>query len=261
MFATDYLFDLQRLSDFGCMICSFDGDLDTASGGDIEFNVVKAPNRDRYTFYGSQMESVLTWNFSICKNPCLYNEYSELFFDQYEESMISNWMLKRDGYHWLQFDQEGYEDISYNVQVTSMTPHQIDGKTIGFDLSVVSDCGYGFTNEIVKKFTINSSNSYTLTLHTDMTEYVLPYIVIDGNGKFKINNENDTLQSATQFKNINDQIVMDSDNNIITGINDFDEDFNWYFLRLVNGDNKLTTDSSSDIEIEIIYREARRVIV
>lgn len=29
MFATDFIFDSQRLSDFGCMICSFDGDFQT----------------------------------------------------------------------------------------------------------------------------------------------------------------------------------------------------------------------------------------
>ena len=70
MFATDCLFDKNRASDFGLMIGTFDNDSQTATGGNIEFNVVKTPNRDTFDFYGSQFNEVLTWNFSLIKNPC-----------------------------------------------------------------------------------------------------------------------------------------------------------------------------------------------
>lgn len=275
MFATDFLFDNQRASDFGCIICSFDGGAETASGGEIEYNVVKTPNRDKYTFYGAQFDSVITWTFSICKNPC---KNDTLYFDQYEESMITKWLLKTDGYKSFQFNHEGYEDIFYNVYI-NLSPHQIAGKTVGFDLEVTSDCAYGFSDVITRKATINNFAPLILNIHSDINTYILPYVKVNGTGNAYISNDNDELQNAdldkaTEIKNMAENeswnFIMDSDTDMITVI---DSDtgqttalsdpnkFNWYFLRLVDGINTITTKSKSDIDIEIQYREPRRVIV
>lgn len=256
MFATDFLFDNQRASDFGLMICSFDGGAETASGGEIEYNVVKTPNRDKYTFYGAQFDSVITWAFSICKNPC---KNDTLYFDQYEESMIAKWLLKTDGYKSFQFDQEGYEDVFYNVYI-NISPHQTAGKTVGFDLEVTSDCAYGFSDIITRKAVISSSAPLTLNVHSDINTYILPYVKINGTGDFCINNDEDKSQKAAEIKNVSQEIIMDSDTDMISGI-DSPNDFNWHFLRLVDGMNVITTNSGSGIEIEIRYREPRRVIV
>ena len=261
MFATDCLFDKNRASDFGLMIGTFDNDSQTATGGNIEFNVVKTPNRDTFDFYGSQFNEVLTWNFSLIKNPCT-NE--DMYFSQYDESLISRWLLKKDGYKWFQFDQEGYEDVYYMVQV-NMIPHQICGRTIGFDLTVTSNCGYGFSREIKRSYAFNKNNSIKFDVRSDTYSYILPYITIEGTGDFYISNDSDLEQNysnskETVFKNINNTIIMDSDNDIITGISS-PTSFNWYFIRLVDGVNTITTDSENDININFIYREPRRVIV
>ena len=80
MFATDFLINERRASDFGLMICSFGNGDEVASGGEIELSVAKTPNRDEYTYYGGELNSVLTWNFSICKKPC---NNSEMYFNSY----------------------------------------------------------------------------------------------------------------------------------------------------------------------------------
>ena len=59
MFATDFLFDQHYASDFGLMICSFDQSPETASGGEIEYNTVKTPGRDRFSFYGAQRNTAI----------------------------------------------------------------------------------------------------------------------------------------------------------------------------------------------------------
>lgn len=260
MFATDFLFDGQRASDFGLMICSFNGEFETVSGGDIEYNVIKTPNRDKFTFYGAQLNSAIMWNFSICKNPC---KNDDLYFDQYEESMIAKWLVKTDGFKWFQFDQEEYEDIFYNVYI-NMAPQQVNGRTVGFNLSVTSDCAYGFTDIIIKRFTINSSTPFKLNIHSDINTYILPYVkIINGKGNFYISNDSDILQNNTvgkamEFKNVSKEIVIDSDTDIILGLSN-SNNFNWYFLRLVDGINIITTNSNTDIKIEIQYREPRFV--
>ena len=47
-----------------------------------------------------------------------------MHFSQYEESMIMKWLAKTDGYRWIQFEQEGYEDIFYKVMINAL-PHQV----------------------------------------------------------------------------------------------------------------------------------------
>lgn len=275
MFATDFLFNNLRASDLGLMICSFDSSPEPASGGEIEYNVVKTPGRDRFTFYGSQFNSALEWNFSICKDPDLNCSPA---FTQYEESRIAKWLLRSDGYKPLQFLQEGYENIFYNVCFRIM-PHQIAGETVGFDLTATSDCAYGFSELIKKTAVIKEGAPLELFLHSDVDTYILPRVKVTGKGNFYISNDNDILQNVslqkeTLFRNMPTdaewKIIMDSDTDTILSVNSETNQtaplsnpnqFNWYFLRLVGGRNILSTNSKLDVTIELQYREPRFVIL
>lgn len=262
MFATDFLFNRNQASDFDLIIGSFDSEVETATGGEIEFNTVKTPNRNTFDFYDAKFNTILTWNFSVIKNPYTHN-HDDLYFDQYEESQIAKWLLRTDGYKWFRFLQEGYEDIFYRVQV-NMKPHQVWGKTVGFDLEVKSNCGYGFTEKKIRRYTLNSNNPIKLNINCDILDYILPCVSVTGSGDFYISNDSDILQNksidqSTQLFNVSNIVVMDSDTDQITGV--LPQNFNWYFLRLVDGVNVITTDSENDISVEIVYREPRRVIV
>lgn len=265
MYATDFLFDEQRASDFGCMICSFDDNIET-SGGEIEYIVSKPPDNDVSIFYGSQFNSVITWKFSICKNPC---KFTSMYFNQYEESMIMKWLVRTDGYKFLQFEQKGYEDIFYRVYINAM-PHYDSGKVVGFDLTVTSDCAYGFTDIIKKKASISSISELKFQVYSDINSYILPTVKINGTGNFHIKNAaylylaagaiESLIGEKVELKNVSGNIMMDSATDMMEGISDPD-DFNWHFLKLVDGINTITTNSASDIEIEISYREPRYVRV
>lgn len=276
MFATDFLFDGQRASDFGCMICSFDGNggLKTAEGGEIEYNAIKMPGRNKFSFCGSQFNSTVTWNFSICKNPC---RKGNGYFDQYEESMIKKWLLKTDGYRMMQFDQNGYEDIYYNVYF-NIFPYQYLGKTVGFDLTAISDCPYGFTDIIKKKAIITSMSKLELTVHSDVNAVILPishikiyYHNLHNTGRqVSITNKDSTgkpdkpmiFQNALNDTNLNAAIItIDSYSGVVNGLNN-PNNFNWKFLKLRDGLNTITTDFNEGfVEIEIQYREPRHIII
>ena len=263
MFATDFLFDNQRASGLGVMICSFNGDMETVSGGEIEYNVVKTPNSDKFTFYGSQLNSPVEWNFSICKNPCVNKSP---YFNQFEERVIYKWLTRTDGYKLFQFDQTGYEDIFYYVYI-NLSPHQENGKTIGFDLKATANCAYGFTNIIKKKAFINSSAPFQINVHSDINTDILPKVRLKGRGNFSVHNyrdykdnilQNPILDKPLEFKNMSKEITMDSDTDLITGLSS-PNDFNWRFMRLVDGANFISTTSASNIEFEIEYREPRLI--
>lgn len=265
MFATDFIFNEKRASDFDLMICSFNGEDETVTGGEIEYDVIKAPNTDKFELYDAQYNTVLTWKFSLVKNPC-NKENEDMYFDQYQESEVMKWLSRKKGYKWFHFDQEGYDDIWYKVCINA-TPHQVGGRTVGFDLTVTSNCGYGFSGLITRWEIINSTTPAIFSINTDVDDYILPYIEIPNSetSDFYINNENDTEQNIsnakeTNLKNVATIIKMDSEYGIITGLQS-PSDFNYYFLRLVQGVNTITTDSIKDITLKIQYREARRVAI
>lgn len=261
MFATDFLFDGQRLSDMGYIIASIDGSTESVSGGNIEFNSVKPANSDKYKFYSANFNEVLTWTFTIMKNPCLYND-EELYITQADESQLAKWLIKTDGYRYIQFLQDDYEDVVYQVY-NNMTPVQICGRTVGFTITSTSNCGYGFSPEIVKRFSINVDKPYVVNIYNDTRNVCYPTLHIKpSESEFTIKNESENTEKGLHIKNHNMGMsyYIDSENEIIEGINDPD-DFNWHFIRLVDGGNVISTDAAFDIEIEMIYRETRKVIV
>lgn len=260
MYATDFVFDNQRASSLGLMICSFDGESETASGGEIDYSVVKSPGRDQFSFYGAQFSSVLEWNFSICKNPCLCDTP---YFSRHEESTVAKWLLKTNGYRLLQFDQPGYEDIFYRACIRPV-PRQSAGRTVGFDLTAVADCAYGFSDIIRRTAAIKAGQPFRLDIHSDVDTYILPCAAITCRGPFTLFNHRDAakkdsiLRAPVQYTGKSRSFTMDSDTDTVTGL-DNPELINWHFLRLADGINYISTDSSLSLTIELAYREPRLV--
>lgn len=249
MYATDFIFDGVSLSSKGYMICTFDGD-SVVSGGEIEPIVRKTPSTDEYTYYAAEINNVLTWELGICKLPCGTEDFEPL--NQYEESELAKWLLKTDGYRWLQFVQpDDYPDVYYKVYI-NMTPAQIGGVTYGYNLTITSNCGYGFSGERIYQF---SSNSQPLTINVDndLNRYIYPTVSFETNSnECWIYNENDLEQNLsnnkeTHFYDLGDnydnpiELSMDSENDIVNGITTPDQ-FNFRYLRLVNGENNIYTD-------------------
>ena len=261
MFATDFLFDGQRLSDMGYTIASIDGSTESVSGGNIEFNSVKPANSDKYKFYGANYNEVLTWTFTIMKNPCLYND-EELYITQADESQLAKWLIKTDGYRYIQFLQDDYEDVVYQVY-NNMTPVQICGRTVGFTITSTSNCGYGFTPEITKVFSINNGTNFKLNVYNDIRGVCYPtFKITPSDLEFTIKNETESTTKGLKILNhtMGKKYYIDSENEIIDGISSPD-DFNWHFIRLVDGENVISTDATFDINIEMTYRETRKVII
>lgn len=249
MYATDFVFDGVNLSSKGYMICTFDGD-SIVSGGEIEPIVKKAPNADEYTYYTAQINNVLTWELGICKLPCGTEAFEPL--NQYEESELAQFLLKTDGYRWLQFVQpDDYPDVFYKVYI-NMSPYQIGGQTFGYNLTITSNCGYGFSHEYTATLT-DGNQPLTINVNNDLNRYNYPTVSFETNAdECWIYNENDLEQNLdtgkeSHFYNLGDnvdvlkEISMDSTNDVINGIETPDQ-FNWNFLRLVNGENNIYAD-------------------
>ena len=249
MYATDFVFDGVNLSSKGYMICTFDGD-SIVSGGEIEPIVKKTPSVDEYTYYVAEINNVLTWELGICKLPCGTEAFEPL--NQYEESELAQFLLKTDGYRWLQFVQpDDYPDVFYKVYI-NMTPYQIGGQTFGYNLTITSNCGYGFSHEYTATLT-DDNQPLTINVNNDLNRYIYPTVSFETNAdECWIYNENDLEQNLDNgkechFYNLGDnvdilkEINMDSGNDLVQGLENPNQ-FNFHYLRLVNGENNIYAD-------------------
>lgn len=265
MFAQDFLFDKQKLSDFGFVIGSETNGDAVVSGGDIEILSERTPDADNFTYYTGKLDSPIQFNFEIYKLNC--DDLNDIYVTSREQSMIAKWLIRKSknlGYGWLQFDQETYQDIYYKVCFTSMLPIQVMGRTVGFQLSCTSNCGYAFSEEKKHLFTISSTMTKNIIVTSDIQTYIYPLIKLTGDlAIVNINNLDDTQQTQTTISSSSSTVVIDSENDIITGISNPQSDFNWYFPRLIDGENhlRITGSSTRTVTVELTYREPRRILV
>ena len=260
----DFKFNGQKASEYGLIPCYFDNSEMSVSGGDVNYITSKSNKSDRNIFHVAKYDEMISWTFSVMKNPCKMMD-DEPKFTQNDESRIAKWLVREDGYKWLEFDAEGYEDVCFLAYTSSFKPHKINGDTIGFDITFTTDSPWGYTNIISNSSTFNYKNPFVLYLYNDNERCIYPYIelqVTDSYDDLTLNNTSDVTYSSTHLYNLeaNSKITMDSCNRIIDGLSS-PNNFNYRYIRLLDGKNILTTNSESDISIKIKYREIRRIFV
>lgn len=272
MHCSDFIFDNERLSGHGYMMCNFDGADTSWNGGDVTFKTVKPPSSNVFTHYCSSFEEPISFNLSIMKNPCDNSSQEEMSFAQDEESYIMRWLQRLDGYHWFAFDQEGWEDVWFNIQINPK-PHYINGDIVGYDLTCVADSPYGYSRLYTKKISLshsstNNSNSVNIKNYSDIPGYFHPKVKITphGNGNVYLLSGCDDYKKITRIENAikNNAIILDKNNDEIEGINNINN-FNFVFPVMANSYKDINTVFTNigdvDIDMEIEYRFIRRVAV
>ena len=265
MFCTDCIFDNEKLSDHGIIICGFDGSTATQTGGEVTFITTQSPNTNIFTFHTSKCEEPIKFTFSICKDPCKYNTQEEMYFTQDEQSYIMRWLQRLDGYKWLAFDQDGWEDVWFNAQINPQ-PHFINGRVAGYDLSVTTDSPWGWSQEHRKIKTIPVNDTLSIINYSDITGVVYPKatIVAKGNGEVAIKTGCTNYQKTTRVRNVSsgDEIILYGYNDFISGVDNIDN-FNYEFPIMANGYDDIETNFTNigdmDIDIKLVYRFVRRV--
>lgn len=274
MYAIDFYYDGHFAHEYGLMIADIGGESGEVSGGEVEYKTSTSPYRDTLHYYGGQFNNPIEWKFTVVKRVCSntpQNITGASFepFTHEEERSIANWLLApKKGYRVLGFPDRPDEPDSITIfyaAIFQMTPNQIGGKTYGFDLTATTNCGYGWGNQQVFTQRISPVNPVILNIQGDLDTYIYPKTTLTNtsdSGTTIISNNSDVEQCLANGKEtkiycIEDLIILDSNTEIITGIRS-PNDFNYYFPRLVNGENIITTNMEFDIKIE--YKVPRRVI-
>lgn len=270
MYATDFMYDKHCLSDFGMIICDFDGKSGAESvsaGSQLTFNLVKPLGQNKWNNYSSSYSEYLTSNpIQICKNPCKASSQEELELTAHDISELNRW-LNRKQFCKFKILQDDYIDIyfegSFNVNQIN-----IGGKCYGLELTLTTNRPYGFLEPVTYSIVTNAKNE-TISLYDQSDEigYIYPDMTIRclESGNLKIQN---SIEDDRNFYLANVEsgeiITLHGEEQIIESnrsSHNIYDDFNFKFPRICNTyenkNNVLTF--SIPIECTLTYSPIRKV--
>ncbi len=278
MIATEFEFDSISSSTYGLYICSFDGAKSGVStlGNEITFNTVKSPKSNGWIYTDSIYENPLTFTFQCIKYNC--NSGSEPI-EARELARIMRWLVRNDGYHYIRFKYNEWDNVFYNAQL-KLQKYEIAGQIYGFEIEVICDAPWGYSEMKEHSFNyndINKEKTFTLYNYSDEDGALLPDLMkvevlekcdLIISNTFNINgDEKNQLINYTIINNCKsgEILYMDKNMNIISDCDGcihstLSDDFNYSFLTLYSDfkSAKNEIEASHACNITINWREIRK---
>lgn len=267
MFLKNFEYAGRRLTDFNCMLCSFDDvGLETVSvGTDISFTSIKNRNssigKRISADYGEDPYSDVLY---ICKNTC-NNENQN--FSQREQREIIKWLNRPDYYKFkpiYDVDSDLYYMGSFNLKA-----EKYGDDVIGFELTFTANAPFGFAEKNKLTYSITTANT-KISLSSDSDDILKPIypkitIIAAQAGNITITNTRNNSQTILKNLSVNETIILDGEHGISsTSLGShitFPNDFNYEFLKIIttydNDKNEYLISAPCQISIE--YKPIRKV--
>ena len=269
MIDLDFEYDGIYLSDFGYMVCSFDGTNDNtvSEGSEITLDLTPVANGTKHLLSAAKYDTCISAEFDICKNPvCRNNQVDEeSFYISYdEEREISRWLNRKEMLP-FKFISEHYEGIIFNGSF-NISKIELGGKVVGFHLQFNSDRPFGYLDR-KSKFKISAANGKRI-IYDDSDEIgsvpIDMIVELTGSGNLTITNSFDNAEVVVKnctsgeiitFSNM--QITSSDTNHMKTIMNDFN--FSFPMLSNSYSDRKNEFQFSLPCNVTIEYKSIRKV--
>ncbi len=271
MYVIDFEYANKMLSDFGCMVCHINTNVDVKEvniGCDITFKTVKNNHSSIHSLTSSSYEDVYTTTFEIMKNVCNKNSDDKYMTPQ-EARNIVKWLNRREYHKFKLFNP--YYDIFDICYYGSFNVKQImlNEKILGLSLTFTSSAPYGFGDTI--EFSILTSKpNEKFSIFGDSDEIGIIYpnikIICLQDGKLEIANKTTGTYIYIDDCSSGEIICMDGEHKIIISdkrdANILSNNFNYEFLDIeVNESDSLENiyETSMPCEIFVSYSPIRKV--
>ncbi len=212
MIATDFEFNGIKASDVNLIIVNFGGPSRegvVSSGSKITFNSSKAINSKKWNFHGSHYEEQLAFTFQVARINLHKLPQETLPVTSYEKAYYINWLCRKDGYKYLRFFENGYENIFYNAKI-ELEWIEYGGCTYGAELSVTCDSPFGYSPLQSFETSVSSGGSFTIYNDSDETGSVIPQLTeieILSDGDFRLSNSISPLYIANYTEPSDDVVI------------------------------------------------------
>lgn len=279
MYATDFEYNNEKLSDYGMMICSFHGSSGTesvSSGADITFQQMKASQSSRFCLYASTYDNAYTTTFQICKIPRTHSTHGSLYFTTDEVSQIQRWLCRKE-YHKFKIDQDGYRNLYWNA-VFACKQIALNGRIAGLELTMYTDAPYAYADALHLEFNCTPGQEFSIYDASDEIGFIRPDIDItvleDGifTMSYSLHTKKSGEENTSAAKEVmrlsgclqNEVIHIDGKNQIITSNrpeHDLPKCFNFSFPKICNTYGNCKNDFSVNLNCSIIitYSPIRKV--
>lgn len=261
MYALDFEYDGQYLSDYGFIICNFDNSsMNTISAGSvITFNKVPLHSGKRFGLSSTQYDECIQTTFTICKNPQLYKDNMQISNDEYRD--IMRWLNRRQFLNFQLLGGDDYDGETCFYQASfNIGKIKIAEILYGMELTMETDKPFGYGQEQSFTWTVSDpSKPYILSDISDEigTTYPSMEITINADGNFSLYNEMENCTMEIKNCSVGEVITIDGDAQIITtsmNSHHIYDDFNFEFLRIGNTitsrSNKMTCSLPCKIEFK-----------
>lgn len=264
MYAVDFEYDGQYLSDYGFMICDFDGAGDkdvTSAGSNVTFTKVSRNYGKNYSLGGTSYDECVKTTFQICKKPddCGKSSVDMVITnDEYRDLM--RWLNRREFLKFQVFDEDDeerttcYFDVSFNVSKI-----KIGGALYGLELALESNRPFGYGQELSATYTfLDVSKSYIFSDISDEIGYIYPdmTIVCNADGDLSIYNELENCTTTIKNCSYGETITISGSAQTIASTytsHDIANDFNYEFFRIGNTintrSNRITVSKPCQVTI------------
>jgi len=243
--AVDFEYDGQYLSDFGFIICHFDGGagLETVSAGaEITFNTVAKRRGKAFTLVSSQYDSCITTTFQICKNVCDNDDSMVITDDEYRD--IARWLNRTEFCEFMVLyddENDAYRDPCYFNAGFNLSRITIGDELFGIELTLETDSPFGYGPLVQRTYTITDSSGgdVTFTDPSDDIGYVYPDVVLtcSDSGAYNITNAMTGTVTTITGCTSGEVITMQGEPMIITSslsTHDIASSFNFIFMKVGN---------------------------
>lgn len=265
MYALDFSYAEHYLSDFGFIVCDFNGSsgVQVANPGcQISFNRVSRHGGRRYGLASTNYTECIHTTFDICKNPELYEKDDmEITSDEYRSLM--RWLNRHEFHEFRVLDEiDRYKEPCYYNASFNVSKISIGEILYGLRLSMETDSPYAYGEEIKSVFDyVYGTEVHTLKDVSDEVGSIYPEVIITCNANGDLQITNDMENCITQIKGVStgEVVTLHGDTQIIeTSYNSHDvcDDFNYEFLRIGNtyGSNLNNISATLPCQITIRYR-------
>lgn len=245
MYALDFVFDGESLSDHGFVVCDFNSQsgVNTIDAGvPITPRTVSRYRGNMYSLVGLVFDDFLEITFDICKNPCTNSE-DEMNITDSEFLEISRWLLRHE-YKQLYFIDEQQEQIRYYQSIFNIAKIIVNGDLVGLRLTAQTDKPYAYAEQVSTSHTFTANSSWDLPDTSNLIGTLIPSLVITCSTAGNLSISNSNLDSVLEIDNCSagEVITIDGDNLVVyssLSSHKVWEDFNYQFLKIGNTINNI----------------------
>lgn len=269
MYALDFEYDGQRLSDYGFIICDFEsksGFVFEGAGSNLTFTKTPFRRGKRHGLANAKYEECIRSVFGICKNPDIFDDMS-VTTDEYRD--LIRWLNRSEFLRFsVIYEDTFYYEPCYYLGSFNVEKVKVRDILYGLKLTFESDKPFAYGMEQIKACEVTDiSTVIKIRDLSDEIGYTYPKVNIKCNADGDLSIKNSlTGCNTTIRKCVKDEVIfLDCENHIIeTSVPDHDvyDDFNYDYFCIGNSlddrDNYISVSLPCAIEIKYtpIIKEA-----